>query len=94
MMNGLVLKKMMMSTMLEVPKLEHPEISNGKISEDGDHMQGYLHLDDGEHIYFQSSGLYGLYDKNINKKTNVVLLHGKKYSSQTWDQNGPLPYLL
>lgn len=82
-----------MST-VETSKLEHPEISNSKINEDGDQIQGYIHLDDGEHIYFQSSGLRGLYDTNIDKQTSVVLLHGKKYSSQTWNQNKTLQHLL
>eukprot|EP01084_Bolivina_argentea_P057859 105671_1 len=75
-------------------KLQHPEVSNGKISKDGDHIQGYLHLDDGEHIYFQSSGLTGLYGENITKQTSVILLHGKKYHSQTWNQNETLQHLL
>eukprot|EP01083_Nonionella_stella_P301311 1032966_1 len=73
--------------------LQHPEISNGKISKDGDHIQGYMHLSDGEHIYFQSSGLRGLYEERVKKETSVVLLHGQKYHSQTWNQNGTLKYL-
>lgn len=77
-----------------VPTIEHPAISNAKINKEGDHMQGYIHLSNSEHIYFQSSGLRGLYEDNIKKDTSVVLLHGKKYHSQTWHQNRTLQYLL
>eukprot|EP01084_Bolivina_argentea_P057860 105672_1 len=72
----------LLSTAVNHPTFEH-----------SDHIQGYMHLNDGEHIYFQSSGLKGLYEENIDKQS-VVLLHGKKYHSQTWNQNETLQYLL